>query len=390
VIQALSDLAIGRSERTAGATDGFFHAPRIAGSPTGTPVTSAGTAPITVQTGNARLWTYVAGTGWVGGFYYVGAWATSTGYDKNDVATTGSGSYVAKSKHTSAAASEPGVGVSWATYWAKFAVDGADGAAGSAGSDGSDGAAGAQGIQGIQGVPGSDGAPGTNGTNGSDGAPGADGADGAAGSKWYNGTTVPGAGLGVVGDHYMRSTGEYYEKTGASTWTYKGDISGADGAAGADGADGAAGAQGIQGIQGVPGSDGSAGTNGTNGSDGAPGATGAAGADGDTIIPIGAIVAWHEDYSGAPTFASISSNWARCNGAAGKPNLRDKFLRGKASDGGATGGTGGQTGTNLTTSSGTENFSPCGAGNPGLTSITINTEDNLPEYMLMEMLIRTA
>lgn len=80
------------------------------------------------------------------------------------------------------------------------------------------------------------------GANGSDGADGADGAAGAAGSKWYSGTGAPAGGLYLVGDWYLDdANGDVYEKTGASAWTLRDNITGptgADGAPGADGADG--------------------------------------------------------------------------------------------------------------------------------------------------------
>ncbi|TFZ81701.1 collagen-like protein [Candidatus Macondimonas diazotrophica] len=65
---------------------------------------------------------------------------------------------------------------------------------------------GIQGIQGIQGDPGED------------------------GSVWYTGTGAPASGLGVVGDFYLDSSnGDYYEKTGASTWTLQGNLTGPQG-----------------------------------------------------------------------------------------------------------------------------------------------------------------
>jgi len=71
---------------------------------------------------------------------------------------------------------------------------------------------------------------------GLDGAPGAAGTPGTNGSKWLQGTTVPATGLGVIGDWYLRTTNyDIYEKTGASTWTPRGNLEGAQGPAGADG-----------------------------------------------------------------------------------------------------------------------------------------------------------
>jgi hypothetical protein len=76
------------------------------------------------------------------------------------------------------------------------------------------------------------------------GPPGVDGADGADGSVWYNGAGVPGGGLGIDGDYYIRtSNGDVYFKS-AGTWAI------------------------ILNITGPPGANGTNGTNGTNGIDG--------------------------------------------------------------------------------------------------------------------------
>lgn len=44
------------------------------------------------------------------------------------------------------------------------------------------------------------------------------GSPGTNGSTWFLGSGVPAGGLGVVGDLYLRSNGDYYLKTGVSTW----------------------------------------------------------------------------------------------------------------------------------------------------------------------------
>jgi hypothetical protein len=85
---------------------------------------------------------------------------------------------------------------------------------------------GTQGIQGIQGIQGNAGTP---------------------GEKWFTGSGAPAGGLAgsIVGDWYVDSSnGDYYEKTGASAWTLRGNLKGPQGI------------QGIQGIQGVPGTPG--------------------------------------------------------------------------------------------------------------------------------------
>jgi len=53
------------------------------------------------------------------------------------------------------------------------------------------------------------------------------GVPGPIGSSWYTGSTTPGSGLGLQKDFYLRTTnGDYYEKTGVSTWTFRGNLKG--------------------------------------------------------------------------------------------------------------------------------------------------------------------
>ena len=53
------------------------------------------------------------------------------------------------------------------------------------------------------------------------------GNDGADGSVWHGGAGAPSGSLGKVGDWYFRTSNGYvYEKTGASTWTFRRDITG--------------------------------------------------------------------------------------------------------------------------------------------------------------------
>jgi hypothetical protein len=59
-----------------------------------------------------------------------GAWVTATSYTLNDIVTSNGSSYIARSTHTSAATSEPGVGASWTTYWYILASKGDTGATG--------------------------------------------------------------------------------------------------------------------------------------------------------------------------------------------------------------------------------------------------------------------
>lgn len=65
---------------------------------------------------------------------------------------------------------------------------------------------------------------------------GADGEPGADGAIWHSGSGVPSSSLGKVGDWYFRSSnGFVYEKTGASTWTFRRDITGPQGPTGPQG-----------------------------------------------------------------------------------------------------------------------------------------------------------
>lgn len=57
-----------------------------------------------------------------------GAWATATAYDKLAGVEHDGSSYICTTAHTSSAATEPGVGASWQSYWDLAAAKGADGA----------------------------------------------------------------------------------------------------------------------------------------------------------------------------------------------------------------------------------------------------------------------
>ncbi len=66
------------------------------------------------------------------------------------------------------------------------------------------------------------------------------GTPGTNGLSFRQGTGVPSAGLGIVGDSYLNNAnGNVYLKTGASTWAYEFNILGATGTAGQSGANGA-------------------------------------------------------------------------------------------------------------------------------------------------------
>lgn len=95
------------------------------------------------------------------------------------------------------------------------------------------------------------------------------------GSKWLVAAGSPSAGSGVVGDFYINSTNsDFYEKTGASTWTIRGSLKGNTGATGPAGATGATGPQGVQGPTGPAGADGPPGPQGPAGEAGQPSITG--------------------------------------------------------------------------------------------------------------------
>jgi microcystin-dependent protein len=101
------------------------------------------------------------------------------------------------------------------------------------------------------------------------GPAGPPGPQGEPGEKWFTGSGAPSGAVGVVGDWYLDSAnGDYYEKTGTSTWTLRGNLKGP------------AGAQGPQGIQGAQGATGQA--EGWYSGSGAP--AGALGAVGDWYL----------------------------------------------------------------------------------------------------------
>lgn len=62
------------------------------------------------------------------------------------------------------------------------------------------------------------------------GGGGGAGEPGAPGSRWHSGSGAPDAGLGAVDDFYLDAdSGDFYEKTGSSTWTPGGKIKGPEG-----------------------------------------------------------------------------------------------------------------------------------------------------------------
>ena len=81
------------------------------------------------------------------------------------------------------------------------------------------------------------GAPGPAGPVGVVGPTGATGPAGANGAIWYTGAGVPAGAMGAVNDMYLNTAnGDYYKKTGISTWTLQANLSGPQGIQGAVGA----------------------------------------------------------------------------------------------------------------------------------------------------------
>ncbi|HLP20276.1 MAG TPA: hypothetical protein VK174_08245, partial [Chitinophagales bacterium] len=116
----------------------------------------------------------------------------------------------------------------------RISIVGDPGATGPTGPAGVAGSAGVAGPTGAAGATGPTGAAGINGTNGATGPTGAAGTNGAT---WLTGTVAPTGGQGSINDFYLiTTTGAYYKKTGASTWTSQGTLAGVAGATGPTGA----------------------------------------------------------------------------------------------------------------------------------------------------------
>jgi len=152
------------------------------------------------------------------------------------------------------------------------------------------GPTGPQGIQGPQGATGLTGPQGPAGPTGPTGSTGPTGPAGVDGATWLSGAGAPSGGVGVVNDFYLNTTnGDYHKKTGASTWTLQGNLTGPTGPTGPTGATGATGATGPQGLQ---------------GNVGATGATGAPGIDGGIKYTFSTTVTDSDPGSGSMRFNS--------------------------------------------------------------------------------------
>lgn len=74
---------------------------------------------------------------------------------------------------------------------------------------------------------------GTDGATGATGATGPAGAAGSPGSVWRSGSGAPSGSLGIVGDWFLNTVnGDVYEKTGASTYTLRDNLTGPSGGGG--------------------------------------------------------------------------------------------------------------------------------------------------------------
>lgn len=165
-------------------------------------------------------------------------------------------------------------------------VAGAQGQTGPAGPQGPVGPSGPQGPAGATGAQGPAGPAGATGPQGPVGATGAQGPAGNNGNAVLNGTGMPTASVGVVGDFYLDLSSRimYGPKT-SSGWGAGFSITGPQGPQGATGPAGPAGPQGAtgpQGLQGATGPAGPAGPQGATGPQGPQGPQGPAGPQGAT------------------------------------------------------------------------------------------------------------
>ena len=249
--------------------------------PTGTSGTSGPTGPIgptgsgetgaTGSTGPAGAPTGPTGeTGGTGATGPAGPAGAPTG-ETGETGSTGPTGLTGETGNT---------GVTGSTGAGETGSTGPSGPAGDVGPTGA-GETGTTGPTGSTGPAGPAGAPtgetGQTGPTGPTGQGGVDGVDGVDGSEWLTGITAPTAGQGEVSDFYLDSvTGDFFEKTSATTWTLRGNLQGATGPTGATGPFG--GPTGPTGETGVTGPVGPAGA--PTGETGATGETGSTGPTG--------------------------------------------------------------------------------------------------------------
>ena len=178
---------------------------------------------------------------------------------------------------------------------------GATGPQGPIGNTGPQGSTGAQGPQGIQGNPGATGSTGSQGTAGT------------PGEKWFSGAGAPAGATGAVNDWDLDTTaGDIYEKTGASTWTLRGNIKGPQGIQGPQGTAGATGSQGPAGSTGATGQ-----AEGWWSGNGAP--AGATGAVGDWYLDLTAGDVYEKTGASAWTLRGNIRGPTGATGAQGPP-----------------------------------------------------------------------
>jgi hypothetical protein len=129
---------------------------------------------------------------------WAGQWADDVDYTPNNCVFNSGSSYICVAPNgVGTSVYEPGVTTDWEDYWDILVQKGDKGDKGETGE---------------------------NGSNGADGA------------RWYSGTGVPANGDHVVGDWYINdANGDLYEKTGASAWTLRDNLTGPQGEQGLKG-----------------------------------------------------------------------------------------------------------------------------------------------------------
>lgn len=131
------------------------------------PTGVAGAAGATGPTGPTGVTGATGPTGPTGvSLNWRGAWVTATLYAAYDAVSQSGNSYICILGHTSGATTQPGIGISWATYWALMAQVGATGPTGPTGVTGATGATGPTGVTGATGPTGVTGATGATGATG--------------------------------------------------------------------------------------------------------------------------------------------------------------------------------------------------------------------------------
>ena len=213
------------------------------------------------------------------GLNWQGEWDNTTGYVELDAVYSAAegASYVCIAD---APVNTP---VTNTSYWQLIAARGAEGIQGPQGPQGIQGETGPEGPEGPQGIQGPQGNTGPTGPMGPQGPAGPTGPQGIAGPTGAQGPTgpagsdgksvhyvssVPSGTLGSVGDLAVRNNGFVYEKTGASTWTYRFNTTGPAGATGPQGPQGPTGPTGPQGVKGNTGNTGATGPQGPQGPQG--------------------------------------------------------------------------------------------------------------------------